>query len=117
MRRVFASIYIPGGSDEQHRWWSELQKVSTSPENAVRLLETLGTIDVTDLLPRVEVPTLVTHSRRDAAVPFDAGRALAARIPDARFLPLDSDNHLVLEHEPAWPVWLGAVREFLAEEP
>ncbi|HUP01146.1 MAG TPA: alpha/beta fold hydrolase [Gemmatimonadota bacterium] len=115
-RRIFASIYIPGGTPEQQRWWTELQRVSTSPENAVRLLKTLSTIDIWKLLPEVQVPTLVTHCRGDVGVPFDAGRALAARIPGARFLPLASDNHLVLEQEPAWPVWLSAVRSFLAED-
>jgi DNA-binding winged helix-turn-helix (wHTH) protein/alpha-beta hydrolase superfamily lysophospholipase len=112
-RQVFASIYIPDATLEQQRWWTELQKMSTSPENAVRLLETLGMIDVRDLLPHVTTPTLVTHSSREAAVPFDAGRALAAGIPGARFLPLASDNHLILENEPAWPVWVSAVRNFL----
>jgi pimeloyl-ACP methyl ester carboxylesterase len=68
---------------------------------------------VRDLLPQVRVPTLVLHSTQDGAVPFDAGRDLASRIPAARFVPLDSVNHLILEHEPAWPVFRQAVRTFL----
>ncbi len=116
-RQVFASIYIPDGTPDQQRWWTELQKVSTSPENAGRLQDTFATIDVRALLPQVAVPTLVTHCRGDAAVPFDAGRALASGIPGARFLPLASDNHLILEHEPAWAEWVKAVRGFLEEEP
>jgi len=115
-RQVFAALYIPSGTPDQHRWWTDLQKVSASPENAARLFQTLGELDVRKLLPEVRVPTLVTHSRGDVVVPFESGRALAARIPGARFLPLASDNHLILEHEPAWPVWLAAVRSFLAEE-
>ena len=112
-RQVFASIYIPNGTPEQQRWYTELQKMSTSPENAIRLLEMLGMIDVRDLLPHVTAPTLVTHCSGEIAVPFDSGRALAAGIPGARFLPLAGDNHLILENEPAWPVWVSAVRRFL----
>lgn len=112
-RQLFSSIYIPGATPEQSRSWTELQRVSASPENAARLVEAFGDIDVRDLLPQVRVPVLVLHSRQDAAVPFEAGRELAARIPDARFVPLDSVNHLILEHEPAWPVFQQAVRAFL----
>jgi DNA-binding winged helix-turn-helix (wHTH) protein/alpha-beta hydrolase superfamily lysophospholipase len=114
-RQIFASIYIPDATPEQTQWWTDLQRVTASPENAARLLETLGRIDVVDLLPKVSVPTLVTHSRGDAGIPFFAGKALAQGIPGARFLPLESDNHLILAHEPAWPIWRSAVRGFLAD--
>lgn len=113
-RQIFTSIYLPNARPEQSHSWTELQRVCTTPENAARLVESFGEIDVADLAPRVDVPTLVLHSRHDAAVSFKAGRDLAARIPGARFVPLDSVNHLILDHEPAWPVWRSAVREFLA---
>jgi DNA-binding SARP family transcriptional activator/pimeloyl-ACP methyl ester carboxylesterase len=112
-RQVFTSFYIPEGNAEQVRWWNDLQRISTSPQNAVRLMDDLGEIDVTPLLARVGVPTLVLHSRRDAAVPFISGRELAAAIPGARFVPLDSQNHVILEQEPAWPRFLEAIRGFL----
>ncbi|MGH7565944.1 MAG: alpha/beta fold hydrolase [Gemmatimonadota bacterium] len=115
-RQVFASLYIPSGTPEEIQWWSDLQRVSTSPENAVRLLETLAEIDVRDLLPQVSVPTLITHCRCDAVVPFSSGEELARRIPGARFVPLESANHLVLGHEPAWSVLLFAMRGFLAAD-
>ena len=70
-------------------------------------------INVEHLLPELRVPTLVLHSRGDQAAPFEEGRRLAARIPGARFVPLDSDNHLLLEDEPAWEVFLSEVRDFL----
>ena len=60
-----------------------------------------GETDVSGLLARVSAPTLVMHSRDDARVPFDQGRRLAAGIPGARFVPLASPNHLILEDEPA----------------
>jgi len=115
-RQVFTSWYIPDGSVEQMHWWNDLQRISTSPENAVRLMIELGKIDVTNLLPQVAVPTLVLHSRDDAAVPFAAGRELATSIPGARFLPLNSRNHVILEQEAAWPRFLDEIRSFLRAE-
>jgi pimeloyl-ACP methyl ester carboxylesterase len=112
-RQIFASWYIPDGSLDQWRWWNDLQRISTSPENAARLMVDLGNINVTHLLPQVSVPTLVLHSVHDAAIPFSAGRELATLIPGARFVPLDSRNHLVLDHEPAWPRFIDEVRSFL----
>jgi DNA-binding SARP family transcriptional activator/pimeloyl-ACP methyl ester carboxylesterase len=112
-RQIFASWYIPDGSLDQWRWWNDLQRISTSPENAARLMVDLGNINVTHLLPQVAVPTLVLHSVHDAAIPFSAGRELATLIPGARFVPLDSRNHLVLDHEPAWPRFIDEVRSFL----
>lgn len=115
-RQVFTSFYIPDGNPEQMRWWNDLQRISTSPQNAARLMEELGEIDVTPLLPQISVPTLVLHSRHDAAVPFAAGRELAASIPGARLVPLDSHNHVILEQEAAWPRFLGEIRAFLHME-
>ncbi|HEX6117983.1 MAG TPA: alpha/beta fold hydrolase [Dongiaceae bacterium] len=112
-RQIFTSWYIPDGNLEQWRWWNDLQRISTSPENAAQLMIALGNIDVTHLLPQVTTPTLVLHSRDDAAVPFSTGRELATSIPGARFMPLNSRNHLILEQEPAWPRFLEEVRSFL----
>ena len=115
-RQIFTSWYIPDGSPEQWRWWNDLQRISTSPENAARLMIDLGKIDVSHLLAQVSVPTLVLHSVNDAAVPFSAGREIASSIPGARFLPLDSCNHVILDHEPAWPRFLEEIRAFLHED-
>lgn len=114
-RQVFTSLLVPGATLEEMQWFNDLQRVSTSPENAVRLQHVFGDIDVTELLPRVAVPTLVLHSRDDAMIPFEQGRMLARAIPNARFVALDSRNHLVLEHEPAWRRFVDEVRGFLDE--
>jgi len=98
------------------RWFSELTRVTTSPEVAVKLRTTAASIDVSALAPRVRAPTLVLHGAGDAAVPFDQGRRLAALIPGARFVSLESQNHILLEDEPAWPRFLDEVRRFLAED-
>jgi len=115
-RQVFTSSFIPDGTPEQFHWMNELQRISISPENAVRLQNALGIVDIRDRLPLVTVPTLVLHSRWDARVAHARGLELASGIPKARFITLESRNHLILEHEPEFPHFLALVREFLAEE-
>lgn len=112
-RQFFTTQFIPGGKPEQHQWFNELKRISTSPENAAGFMRTFAEIDVTALLPRVRCPALVLHSTRDVRVPFDEGRYLAAHLPNAEFVPIDSDNHLLLEHEPGWARALAAIEAFL----
>ena len=114
-RQVFTNQFIPSGTPAQHQWWNELERLTASPENAARILEAFHDVDVTDLARKLRVPTLVLHARGDARVPFDEGRQLAALIPGARFVPLDSDNHVLLDSEPAWPRFLAELRGFLGE--
>jgi pimeloyl-ACP methyl ester carboxylesterase/DNA-binding CsgD family transcriptional regulator len=113
--QFFTSFFIPDGTLEQLHWWNDLQRVSMSPEDAVRFLHCLHEIDVMDLVPQVRTPSLILHARGDASVPFEEGRVLASLIPGARFVPLESRNHILLSDEPAWPVFLAEVRDFLKE--
>jgi DNA-binding CsgD family transcriptional regulator len=115
-RHVFSELFVPGGTPEQLEWFDELARTSTSPEMAVRLERAWYQLEVTALLAQVTVPTLVAHGRDDAMIPFAEGRLLATSIPGARFLPLESQNHVLLADEPAWPVFLAGVREFLGSE-
>ncbi|HEY0971953.1 MAG TPA: alpha/beta fold hydrolase [Gemmatimonadales bacterium] len=115
-RLFFAARFIPEGTPEQMRWFSELQRVTTTPETAVRLRSAAAVIDVTGLAPHVRAPTLVLHATGDAVIPFDQGRELAALVPGARFVSLGSRNHVLLESEPAWPRFVDEVRRFLAED-
>jgi pimeloyl-ACP methyl ester carboxylesterase/DNA-binding CsgD family transcriptional regulator len=112
-RQVFTSRFIPGGTDEQLGWFNDLCLKTTSPENAARLLESRAQIDVVDLLPRIRTPTLVLHARQDGVTPFEEGRRLAAGIPGAQFVELDSRNHILLEHEPAWERFQQAILDFV----
>ncbi len=112
-RQVFTTLFIPDADREQVDWFNELQRISTTPENAARMIEVFHRIDVRSIGPRVRAPTLVLHAKGDLRVPFAEGRLIATTIPGARFVPLDSRNHLLLEGEPAWPRFLTAVREFL----
>jgi pimeloyl-ACP methyl ester carboxylesterase/DNA-binding winged helix-turn-helix (wHTH) protein len=115
-RQVFTSLFIPGGTPEQMQWFNELQRISTSPDNACRLSAAFGVIDVSKQLSQVNVPTLVMHSRGDARVPFEQGLRLAREIPGARFVALESDNHIILSHEPAWERYISELTAFLAQD-
>ncbi len=111
-RQVFTSWFIPGGTDEQLAWYNDLCRKTTSGEMAARLLEARIEVDVTDRLPLVRCPTLVIHARKDAITPFEEGRRLAAGIPGAQFVELDSRNHVLLDNEPAWDRFREAILEF-----
>ena len=112
-RQVFTTMFIPDGTAEQLRWFNDLQRASTSPSNAARMLEAFSTLDVRDIAPTLNIPVLVLHSRGDLRVPFEEGRRLAALIPDARFVPLESRNHLLLEAEPEFGHFVSEVEAFL----
>jgi DNA-binding CsgD family transcriptional regulator/pimeloyl-ACP methyl ester carboxylesterase len=112
-RQVFTSRFIPGATDEQIGWFNDLCRKTTSPENAARLLEARAMIDITDLIGEVRVPTLVLHSRDDDVIPISEGHILAAGIPGAQFIELESKNHVLLENEPAWERFREEVLEFM----
>jgi len=111
-RQVFTSRFIPGGTDEQLNWFNDLCVKTTSAEIAATLLESRAIVDITGLLRQVKTPTLVLHSRGDDVVPISEGQLLAAEIPGAQFVELDSKNHVLLEAEPAWERFCDEVLEF-----
>jgi pimeloyl-ACP methyl ester carboxylesterase len=109
-------MFVPEATTEHMRSFNDLQRMSSSGEIAAKFWMEVGKIDVLDLLPRVRIPTLVLHSRNDAMIVFEAGRQVAASIPGARFVPLESKNHILLENEAAWPRFLAEVRRFIGIE-
>jgi pimeloyl-ACP methyl ester carboxylesterase/DNA-binding winged helix-turn-helix (wHTH) protein len=113
-RHFFASQFLPGGTPELWDAFAELQRRTTSAENAQRFFTTYGRIDVTDLARTIAVPTLVLHARDDRRVPYAQAREVAAAIPGSRLVPLDSPNHLFLPDEPAWGVACREIEAFLA---
>jgi pimeloyl-ACP methyl ester carboxylesterase/DNA-binding winged helix-turn-helix (wHTH) protein len=113
--KAFSSVFFPNGSPQQIKWLVDLQRVTTSPENAARIRKTCDDIDVVELLPQVRVPTLVLHCRHDNVAPLEQGRLIASSIPHAKFVTLESDNHVVLADEPAWPKLIGEIEAFLKE--
>lgn len=115
-RQVFAMQLFPEATTEQLHALEEQMRISVSPNNAVRLESEMHRIDVRDLARQIKVPTLISHSREDAAVPFEEGRLLASLIPRAQFVALESKNHLLTEQEPAWSKFVTAVRGFLGDD-
>jgi pimeloyl-ACP methyl ester carboxylesterase/DNA-binding winged helix-turn-helix (wHTH) protein len=113
-RQVFTSLFIPGATMEQMDWFNELQRKSTSADNAVRIRMVSDYMNVVDLLPQVTTPTLVLHCRDDAVQPFEEGRFIAANIPGARLVGLEGKNHLILATDPGWPKFQEEVGAFLA---
>jgi pimeloyl-ACP methyl ester carboxylesterase/DNA-binding CsgD family transcriptional regulator len=115
-RQVFSSTYIPSADEEQKRWYDELQQASSSGEMAARLWESRTEIDISDAARRMTQPALVLHVRQDRAVPHEEGRHLASLLPDACFVSLEGDNHILQEGEPAWEAFLSEVRAFLRDD-
>jgi pimeloyl-ACP methyl ester carboxylesterase/DNA-binding CsgD family transcriptional regulator len=112
-RQVFTSRFVPGASGEQIGWFNELCRRTSTGEMAARLLEARATVDVSRLLSQVEAPTLIIHSRDDDVCPVAEGRHIAAGIPGAQFVELDSRNHILLGDEPAWARFQEVVLDFM----
>lgn len=113
-RQVFTSQFMPDATEDQMRWFNDLERASASAENALMFQKEVGNINVTEHARSLKVPVLVFHSRDDARVAADQGRELAALIPTARLVLLPSKNHILLESEPAWPIFLEEMEAFLA---
>ena len=112
--RAFSALFLPNGTPEQNKWFADLQRMTTTAEKAIRMRMAWHDIDVAHLLPKIQVPTLVLHARHDNVVPLEQGRLLAASIPNARLVTLESDNHVLLAGEPAWAKFIEEVEAFLS---
>jgi len=115
-REMFANLLMPEAAGHQAKWISELARRSASPATACKLWKEFNTFDIRAEAPKVRAPTLVFHVRGDAMVPFEAGRRLAAAIPNARFVPLEGRNHILRADEPAWSVFTKTLDDFLASD-
>lgn len=114
-RQVYTTLFIPDSKPEQYRWFSDLQNASTSPQNAVALVRGFDAMDVSGDLANVRCPTLVLHARQDSRVPFAEGHLIASSIPNAEFVPLDSRNHILLDHQPAWRQFFVEITRFVRQ--
>ena len=110
----FAATFLPEGDKAQIDSLAELQRLTTSPENAALLREAVDRFDVTGLLDRVVCPTLVVHARDDGVHPLDQGRRLATGIPGAELVTLETSNHVLVPQEPAWDVFFARLEAFAA---
>ena len=114
-RQVFSSLFLPEGTPEQLHAFNELQRVTSSPDIAARIVSGFQVIDVREQARQITQPTLVLHARGDMRIPFEEGRLMAATIPNARLVTLESRNHILLGEEPAWKRFLEEVNNFLKE--
>jgi pimeloyl-ACP methyl ester carboxylesterase/DNA-binding CsgD family transcriptional regulator len=115
-RQFFTTQFLPDGTPEQIAWFNKIQRLTTTPETAVRIFDQVNDIDAAALAPAVRVPTLVVHSREDKRAPFDEGRLIASLVPGARFVPLETRNHVLVEQDPAWSRFFAEVRAFLGAD-
>jgi pimeloyl-ACP methyl ester carboxylesterase len=116
LRQVFVAKFLGEATEAQRQAFDERQRLTSSPEMAERYLRAMFALDVKDLAPRVSCPTLVFHCRGDQLIFFEQGRKLAALLPGARFVPLESKNHIPFADEPAWHTFVAEARAFLAAE-
>ena len=112
--RAFSSLYLPNASREQVKSFADMQRLSTSGEIATRLRIACDDIDIVDLLPKIKVPTLVVHARHDQVAPLEQGRLIAAQIPGAKFVTIDSENHVPVPTDPVWETLMSEIEAFAA---
>ena len=113
-RQMMTSIFMPDASPEEAAWFNAFQRATAPPENAARFRELFDEVDVSPLLREITAPTLVLHSNGDVAAPLFEGKFLASRIPGARFVLLQSNNHILFQNEPEFPRLLASLRAFLS---
>ena len=111
--QAFANLWQPGGSTEHLRSWCELQRMTTTADIAVRHLQMADDIDVSASARGIQCPTLIVHADDDHVVPIEEARRCAALIPNAGFVQLESENHLLLEDEPAWGRFQEEIAAFI----
>ena len=112
-RQFFSSTMIPDGTKEQMNSFNNVMKVSTSAKNAVKIISANDQIDVSELLPKLNIPTIIFHSTNDARVPISESKFMAANIKNSKFVPLNGNNHVILEGDEGWPVFKEEFKNFL----
>jgi class 3 adenylate cyclase/pimeloyl-ACP methyl ester carboxylesterase len=113
-RHFFTSVFIPDATPEVAASFDELQRIATSPANALRLWDLNAGLDMTELARKIRVPTLVLHCKGDRVSPVEESRRMARIIPGASFVELPGNNHVVLEGTPAFDQFFKEATNFLA---
>lgn len=107
-----AAVVAPSlaGDPALRRWWGALERLTAAPSAAAGHLDMMGRLDVRDVLPSIQCPTLVLHRTADTMFDVRNARYVAAHVPGARLVELPgTDNFIAVEPEPV----LSAVEEFL----
>ena len=112
-RQFFASSMIPEASKEQMDVFNNICKIATSAKNAAKISLVNDNIDVSGLLHKIDIPTIIFHCIDDARVPISESKFLAANIKNSRFIPLKSKNHLVLETDQVWDMFQNEIDQFI----
>jgi DNA-binding winged helix-turn-helix (wHTH) protein/pimeloyl-ACP methyl ester carboxylesterase len=115
-RQMWTTMFHPDANAVEEEWLNELQRISSTPENAVRMMSEFPTMKIFEMLPQICCPTLVMHSRDDATVPVQEGRLIASRVRDVRFVELPSRAHMVGPRDPAWKMYVEEFSKFLEWE-
>jgi len=115
-RRVFTTKFIPEATEEQMRWFDDLQRMSTSPENAVASRIGRQQVDIVDDVARITAPTLILQATGDRSTTFDNAVRVSGLIRGSRLVALDSRNHILLAGEPAWATFVDEVAAFIEPE-
>jgi pimeloyl-ACP methyl ester carboxylesterase len=113
-REIFARQFVPDAQSDEVAWFNNQLHTTTNSTNAPLLEGAFHEVDVSDLARQVVTPTLVQHAVGDRAVPFEEGRHLAGLIPGARFVPLESRNHILLQRDAAFPQFINEIERFTA---
>ena len=110
---AFSTLFMPDATPAQLASFVKMQTETISPENAARLRQIIDRFDVSEILASIRTPTLVMHAISDAMQPVQQGRILASEIEGARYVTLESRNHVPLPQEETWTTMMHEVRLFL----
>lgn len=111
-RQIFTSMLVPNGTPEQHRQLDQAQLDAATEDNAARFHQLLADADLTIQAEAIQADTLIFHGVRES-VPITEGQYAASRIPNARLVPLPTENHILLADEPAWYMVLEELEQFI----
>jgi pimeloyl-ACP methyl ester carboxylesterase len=112
-RQLWTTLFRPDAGPAETAWLNELQRVSSSPENAASMIAEFPKIRILDMLPKISCPTLVLHSRDDGAVPVQEGKLIAARIRGSRSVELPSRSHMVGPGDAGWEQLVDELSAFM----
>ena len=110
---AFSTLFLPDATPAQLASFVKMQTETISPENAARLRQIIDRFDVSKVLASIRTPTLVIHAISDAIQPVEQGRLLASEIEGARYVSLESRNHIPLPQEETWTMMMQEIQMFL----
>ena len=114
IRDLNAQRFSPDASHADQRHYAAFNKQAISAEDFARIGDCVGVFDISDELANVSCPTLVLYSNRERIHGPEQSRMMAAGIPNARFVGLDSANNMMPVYDSAWGTALREIEAFVA---